>query len=57
MVAAANGRTDTVRVLLEAGVSRERKDDKDRTALRLALDDRAGETADLLRTWKPPASS
>lgn len=57
MVAAANGRTDTVRVLLEAGASRERKDDKDRTALRLALDDRARETADLLRTWKPPASS
>jgi ankyrin repeat protein len=57
MVAAANGRTDTVRLLLEAGASRERKDDRGRTALRLALDGRARETADLLRTWTPPASS
>lgn len=56
MIAACHGHTDTVRLLLEAGASRELEDARGRTALRLALYGRTADnaaTADLLRTWTP----
>jgi ankyrin repeat protein len=57
MAAAYNGRTDTVRLLLEAGANRNLKDSEGKTALHRVIERNQKEMVDLLRNWKPSASS
>ncbi len=57
MMAVWNSRTDTVRLLLEAGASRDLKDINGKTALHLAMERQQKEIVELLRNWKPSASS
>ena len=57
MVAAYSGKMETVRLLLEAGADRALKDDQGKTALHRAIERNNKEVVDLLRNWKPNASS
>ena len=48
---------ETVRLLLEAGADRTVKDSEGKTALHRAIEQNKKEVVDLLRNWKPNASS
>lgn len=55
--AAFAGQTPIVRLLLEAGADRTLKDSEGKTALHRAIERNNKEVVDLLRNWKPNASS
>ena len=55
--AASSGQTPIVRLLLEAGADRTLKDSEGKTALHRAIERNNKEVVDLLRNWKPNASS
>ncbi|MFS0755601.1 ankyrin repeat domain-containing protein [Noviherbaspirillum sp. 1P10PC] len=57
MLAAKEGHVDRARLLLQAGADRNLKDRNGKTALQLAMDGQKKDTADLLRSWTPTASS
>jgi len=57
MVAAYSGKMETIRLLLEAGADRALKDSEGKTALHRAIERNNKEAVDLLRNWKPNASS
>jgi ankyrin repeat protein len=57
IAAALSGKIETVRLLLEAGADRALKDDQGKTALHRAIEANKKEIVDLLRNWKPNASS
>jgi len=57
MVAAYSGKMEAVRLLLEAGADRTLKDSEGKTALHRAIERNNKEVLDLLRNWKPNASS
>ena len=57
MAAVWNGRIDTVRLLLEAGANHNLKDSEGKTALHRAIESDKKAIVELLRNWKPSASS
>jgi ankyrin repeat protein len=57
MMAAYSRKMESVRLLLEAGADRTLKDSEGKTALHRAIEQNNKEIVDLLRNWKPNASS